>query len=144
MSEFYWELKTYDGQSLEIKPAAVDVVRRRLEAGEPINTTTTTIPAKQVQSFKQTDKRYITQSLLDSAAQAFKEPQITTAGEVTAKWVKKLVTNDKYNRFYSANPAYRKLGDVNGMTEIAFTLPTHLIDVNNVSYLTAEEEHMLT
>lgn len=142
--EFYWELKTYDGQSIEIKPSSVDVVRRRIKAGEPINTTTTTIPAKQVQSFRQTDKRYIDQRLLDSAAQAFKEPQITTTGEVTAKWVKKLVTNDKYNRFYSANPAYRKLGDVNGMTEIAFILPVHLIDVNNVSYLTAEEEHMLT
>lgn len=137
--EFYWELKTYDGQSIEIKPSSVEVVRRRIEAGEPINTTTTTIPAKQVQSFRQTDKRYIDQKLLDSAAQAFKEPQITTAGEVTAKWVKKLVTNDKYNRFYSANPAYRKLGDVNGMTEIAFRLPVHLINVQSLSYCTQED-----
>lgn len=142
MSEFYWELKTYDGQSVEIKPGDVEVVRRRLGNGDAINTTTATIPAKQVVSFAQTDKRYVDQALLDAASQAFREPQLTDDG-VVSKWVKKSVTRDKWNRYYSANPAYRKIGE-GSMVEIAFRLPVHQIDVNLVSYCTPDEELALT
>ena len=142
--EYYWELKTYDGQTIEIKPGSVDVVRRRLANGEPINTASVTIPAKQVQSFNKTDKRYTDQALIDSAAQAFREPQIKETGHIEAVWVKKLVTHDKYNRYYSASPGYKKLGEVSGMVEVAFQLPVHLVDTSKVSYCTAQDEQLLT
>ncbi len=142
--EFYWELITRDGAKYDIPPDKVAIINRRMAAHDPINLTTATIPFAQVDTFRITEKPYNTQPLLDAASQAFNSEQLNGDGSIVSAWVKKKVTNDKWNRYYGANPAYRKIGDEGGMVLVAFRLPIHEIDVNLVSYLTADEEVRLT
>lgn len=141
---YYWELITRDGTKYDIPPDKVAIVNRRMEAHDPINLSTATVPFAQIDTFRVTERPFNAQPLLDAAARAFNSEQITDDGSIRASWVKKSVTQDKWNRYYSPNPAYRKLGDSGGMVEIAFRLPVHMIDVNNVSYLTADEEVRIT
>ena len=141
---YYWELITRDGTKYDIPPEKVDIVNRRMAAHDPINLSTATVPFAQIDTFRITERPYNQQPLLDAASRAFNTEQLNEDGSVVSSWVKKAVTQDKWNRYYSPNPAYRRLGDNGGMVEIAFRLPVHEIDVNSVSYLTAEEEQRIT
>lgn len=142
--QYYWELITRDGTKYDIPPDKVAIINRRMAAHDPINLSTATVPFAQIDTFRVTERPYNQQPLLDTASQVFNTEQINPDGSVVSAWVKKSVTNDKWNRYYGANPSYKKLGDSGGMVEIAFRLPIHSIDVNVVSYLTAEEELRIT
>lgn len=144
MNDFYWELILHDGTRHEIPPDKVEVVKRRMNNREAINLSTAMIPFAQIQTFRLTDKPYSVQPLIDAVAQAFNDPQIADDGAIKAQWVKKKVTNDKWNRYYGANPAYRKLGDEAGMVVIAFRLPIHQIDITQVAYCDVEEVRRLS
>lgn len=147
MSEYYWELKygSYkDLKSVMIPPASVDQVKHRWDGGEPIHLTgRASIPANQIREFEITDKLFTTQPLLESVAQAFNEPIVNEDGSVAARWVKKTVTQDKWNRMLSNIPGYRALDGDNGMMTIAFKLAIHDIDPTKTPYCTEEEVRQL-
>lgn len=126
MSEYYWELVLRDGTKYDIPPAAVPVVKRRMEAHDPINLKTASIPYAQIEHFRITSKAFDTQPLLEAASQAFNEPIYTEDGSIQARWVKKLVTQREYSKAYTHG--YRRLGDENGMVVVAWRQPLHSID----------------
>lgn len=142
MSEYYWELVQHDGTMLEIPPDKVDIIKRRMEQGQPINTTSMVIPVNQVKYFRRTSKPYNPQKLIEDVAQAFNEPVLSEDGTIQAKWVKKEVTQAEYLKYYTHG--YRKLSEDGGMVTIAFRLAIHDIDVNKTPYLTDEEVKYLT
>lgn len=136
--KFYWEIKTYDGMSIEIPPESVDIVKNWLSKGSPIKTTRAIIPANQVKSFSQTDKPYRGRLITETVSQIFNTPEYDEAGGILCRWVKKPVTKDKWDKYYSPI-GYKRIGEESGMTIIAFLLPVHLINPENVEYLTTEE-----
>ena len=141
---YYWDLTLRDGTVVEIPPAGVDVVKRRMASGQTINTKTMSIPPNEIKSFRQTERIHTEQPLLEAAAAAFDSPVYNEDGDIKVRWVKKSVPADRYNRFYSASPGYRKLGNDNGMVVVAFRLPVHQIDINKVSYCSDDEIRQLT
>ena len=134
--EFYWELIQHDGTRLELPPSAVESVKRHMDSGRPIHTARSgSIPVNQIKAFRPTDRPFVDNSrLLDASAQAFHEPVITEEDSVVTRWVKKHVTQSKWETHYSKIPAYQKLRDDGGMVVAAFRLPVHEININNVSY----------
>lgn len=144
MSEYYWELIQFDDTRIEIPPSGVEVVKRRMANGEPINTRTSVIPVNQIKHFRQTDKLFSEQPLIDAVARAFNDPQLTEDDSIKARWVKKQVTGQSYAKHYSNIPAYRRLGTEGPMVTIAFKLPVHLIDVNTTTYCDESEIAQLT
>jgi hypothetical protein len=143
--EYYWELVLKDGTRYEIPPSAVETVRDRMGAREPVNLKSAVIPYSEIGAFRKTNKAVSTQPLLEEAAQAFRQP-ITTEIEmngklydgVEARWVKKEVTSREWSRFYAPS-GYRQLDESGGMVTVAFRLPTHLIDQRLLMYCTAQE-----
>lgn len=137
---FWWLLVQHDGTQLRIKPQAVDAINKCIAEKKPIKTSTMTIPANQVKSFRITGDKYMgnPQPLIEAVAQAFNQPQLTEDGSVKARWVKKEVPQDQYNRYY-APIGYRRLKDGGGMTTMAYRLPVHLVDVNQHDYCTVSE-----
>lgn len=123
-------------------PSAVEVIRRRWDAGEPIHFPDMTIPAHQIVEFRRTSRPY-GQPLLDAAAQAFNEEMTNPDGSIVFRWVKKNVTSREYNKSYRGLPAYRRLGEENGMVVVAWRLPVHEIDVRSMSYCDENEINVL-
>lgn len=142
--EYFWELITRDGTRFEVPPNGVQVIKRRMDSHDPINFRTASVPYAQIEHFRVTDKPFTTQRLLDDVAQAFGEEQINEDGSIQTRWVKKTVTQDRWNKYFGANSAYRKLGEENGMVQIGFRLPTHLVDQLATPYCTEEEINKLT
>jgi hypothetical protein len=147
MSDFYWELTYGDFRDLKrvkLPPAAVGVVRRRWDRGEPVHIAgRASIPANQIRSLEKTSEPFGQPLLLEEAARAFNEPLYNEEGAIQSKWVKKPVTHDRYNRYYAALPAYHRLADEGDMAMMAFRVPTHLIDYTIVSDCTDEETKRL-
>ena len=142
--EFYWEIEQYDGTKVSIPPSAVATVKKRMDAKDPIHTSTGSIPANQIKTFRITERRYSNVPLLDSAAQAFNEPVYNESGAVMCRWVKKTVPQQMYQKHYSAIPAYRRLGEMNGMVVVAFRLAIQDINPNMLDYCSDSEIHQLT
>lgn len=163
--EFYWQLKygpRDELKTLYIPPAQVANVQRKWDNGQPIHTTTGSIPPSQIKEFSPSDKPFGSQALLEAGARAFHEPIYKTlpekqrfrtqAGEtieipyevIEGKWVKQVTTTDKWGRYYSAIPAYRLLEESGGMAIMAFKLATHDIDPTKTPECTAEEVKRLT
>lgn len=141
---FYWELILKDDTRYEIPPDVVDVVTRKMKAHDPVALSTATVPYSEIKHFRITNKPYGQQPLLEAAAQAFNEPVINEDGSIAAKWVKQLVTQREYARYYAAQPSYRSLGDEAGMVIVAHRLPVHQIDSTKVDYCTDDEISSLT
>lgn len=141
--EYYWKLTLHDGSEIDIPPSGVDVVNRKIANREVINTRAMTIPYSLVKSFKQTDKRYVSQDLLEGAAQAFNDPVYNDEGDMMARWVKRTVPMDRWNSYYSKHTAYKKLREEMGMITVAFVLPVHTINPQQVDYCTTDEINTL-
>lgn len=141
--QFYWQILLYDGSTIDIPPDAVETVRRKWKNKEPIDLNHRSIPSGQIKDFSQSDKIYSQQPLLEAASQAFNEPVINPDESIASRWVKKAVTGPKWDKHYSAHPAYRRLGEENGMVMVAFRLPIHAIDVNKTPYCTEQEVEQL-
>lgn len=139
MSEYYWELVQHDGTKLEIPPSGVDVIKRRMASGEPINTRTAVIPVNQIKFFRQTDRLFGSERLLEDVARAFNEPQLTDDGGIVSRWVKLQVTQASWNKTHSHSPNVKRIDEGSGMVTIAFRLPVHQIDLTSLQYCTAEE-----
>lgn len=147
-NKYYWELRygkfPEPVKSLMIPPASAENVKKRWDNGQPIHTSNGSVQASEIKSFEPTDKLFTTHPLLEEVARAFNEPMINEDGEVKSRWVKKNVTQDKWNRFFSVSPGYKLLGESFGMMTIAFRVPVHLIDVNKTTPCTLEEVNRLT
>lgn len=141
--EYYWEIIRRDEPPILIPPDAVDTVKKRWDAGQPIHTTSGSVPHHQILDFRISTTRYTTQPLLEEVSQAFNEPMVED-GNVAYKWVKKLVPGRMYQKHYSAIPAYRKLSEQSGMVWIAFKQPVHQIDSMQVDVCTEVEVSHLT
>lgn len=109
----------------------------------PINTKTMSIPAHQIKSFRICEKPYTSTPLLEEVAGVFKEAMHNDDGSMIYRWVKKGVTQDKWNKYYSPNVAYKKIGDENNMVIIAFKLPVHLINASVTPYCTEQEVNII-
>lgn len=150
-NNFYWELVQRDGTKLMIPPKFVKYVQDKMAAKEPIRTSTSIVPFSEIQAFRQSSKRERDERLIEDVAQAFGDPIITkrefpdgTADEAVAtKWVKKEVSQNEWERYYSGN-GYRKLDSEQGVVMVAFRVPTHLVDTSKVEYCTSEEIVNLT
>jgi hypothetical protein len=135
---YYWILSYGMRDDLEhiyIPPNAVDEVKRKWDAGEPIHTTRGSVPARDIRSFEPSDKPYGDQKLLQAAAKAFNEPVVNTVEDrgityesVEAEWVKQVVTQRKWDKYYSGIPSYHKLADEGAYVVMAFRLPVHQVD----------------
>jgi hypothetical protein len=132
--EYFWELVQRDGTTTRIPPGAVDVVKKRLQANQPINTRTAVIPANEVKSFKQSNVPFGQQPLLDAVAHTFNEPVDGDDGGIVFRWVKKQITHDKWNRHYSNIPSYKFMFDDGNEVTMGYKLPIHLIDERMVTY----------
>lgn len=124
--------------AVEIPPDNVEIVKKMITDKQPIKTRTAVIPANQVKSFRQTDKPYRGKLITETVSQIFNTPEYDEAGGILSRWVKKPVTRDKWDKYY-APLGYKRLGEESGMTMIAFLLPIHLVNPENVEYLTTEE-----
>jgi hypothetical protein len=150
--DFYWEIVEYDGTVTYIPPSMVDVVKKRRDNGQPINTNIRSITPNQIKKFQITNRPYSqaalpTGDIEEEVSQAFKQPAYTTVdGEqmIRGRWVKKTVTMDKWNRYFSQLPAYKFLEESSGMAVIAFKLALHDIDVYTTPYCTPDEVTRLT
>lgn len=143
VGQFYWELIQKDGTVIDIPPSAVETVKRRWDSNEPIHTTEGSVPANQIAAFRPTSRKATSTELIEAASQAFNEPVESGEG-VKARWVKKMVTHVEYRKHYGSIPSYHRLNDIAGMVEIAFVLPVHSIDTNNVLYCSQDEIKRLT
>lgn len=125
MSEYYWALTLKDKTSIDIPPAMVPVVKRKITNRESINMRTRAVLYAEIESFVKTSKVYTEQALVEAASQAFREPLINEDGSIQAKWVKRSVTASDAARM----PHYKRLPDEDGMIVVAYRLPTHQIGV---------------
>jgi hypothetical protein len=107
--------------------------------GQPINLKTMSIPANQIKSFRISERPFTDTLLIEEAAGVFGEPLHNPDGSMVCRWVKKGVTQDRWNKYYSPNVAYKKLGEENSMVIIAFRLPVHEINQLNTPYCTEQE-----
>ena len=137
--EYYWELEQFDGTKTQIPPHAVGTVKRRWDENQPIHLNIGSIPANQIKKFTPTDVVYSKQILLDDVSRIFNEPMINDDGHILCVWVKKNVTQAKYDKYYAPHIGYKRLGDFNGMVTVAFRLPIHAIDLNLVEFCDTEE-----
>lgn len=140
--EFYWEIVQRDGSVTLVPPKSVEVVKRLMAHRQAIPTKFATIPYANIEVFRQTDKLYTDQRLLEDVSRAFREPEIAEDGSMMARWVKKYVSHEKWSKHYSTI-GYKYLGDQNGMAVIAFRVPIHLVDTDKVMFCTEEEVEKL-
>lgn len=137
--EYYWQITQHDGTTTDIPPDKVDVVKRRMIDGLPINLKTMTIPTNQIRSFRISERPFTSTVLLEESAGVFGEPLNNPDGSIVYRWVKKGVPQDKWNKYYSPNVAYKKLAEENSMVIVAFKLPVHTINQLMTPYCTDEE-----
>lgn len=145
--QYFWELTYGDyknPKTVMIPPDAVAVVKRRWDANQPIHTSAGSIPAREIRGFEMSAQPYSDQRLLESAAQAFREPEFNPDGSMVVEWVKKVIPQPVYQKRYDGIPAYRVLSNVGGLVTMAFRLPIHQIDITKVEYCSVEETTMLT
>lgn len=150
--EYYWQLIERDGTTTDVPPKHAPTIQKRLADQQVINFSTRSIPHHQVTKFAQSDKIFTDQKLLAEAAQAFRSPIIvnrtfpdgTTDVAVQCRWVKRNVTNERYDKYYSKQPGYHKLRDYNSMAVIAYVVPTHQVNTLETEYCTPDEIKGLT
>lgn len=86
--------------------------------------------------FWSTDKD---QFIADQAARAFGTPILKENGNIECRWVKKSVSDGRYEKYFSHLPGYHRLSDMGGQTMIAFRLAAHEVDLNAVENCTSDE-----
>lgn len=127
----YWELTLKDGTKMLIAPQTVDKVKEKLANKDPLQMKNRVIPFSEIKDFQISEKRFTAgQNLLDDVSKAFNEPQYGEGENILCYWVRKNVTQEKYNNHYAAIGGYKKIGDTMGMITIAFLLPVHQISDN--------------
>lgn len=140
---YYWILEKWDGEKVKVKPSSANEVQNIITSGTGfIRTATRTINVKDVKSFDQSDIPYSDQKLLESASRAFNSELYTEIdGEtfIQAKWVKKFVPNKQWENYYKKHPHYHFLEESDQGVMVAFIVPTHQIDHQRVTELTAWE-----
>lgn len=150
VGDYYWELVLKDDTVIEIPPAFVPTVQRRMGNKEVVNLRTRSIPYSEIKDFHISDKRFGAIPLLDEVAQAFKEPSYFTVHEngidyeiMEGKWVKQTVTISKWEKYYSAMASYHKLDDNGTHVSMGFMKAMHEIDPSVTPYCSPDEVEKL-
>jgi hypothetical protein len=144
MNDFYWDLTLKDGTVLQIPPESTALVQRKIANREAITLKTRSVLYSEILSFNKGDTPFGQQNLLEEASVAFNEPIINPDESIACRWVKKTVTNDRYNKYYGLHGGvYRKLNNSEGMVDIAFKLPLHMVNLSLVAHCTKEEVQQL-
>lgn len=143
MDNHYWQITLRDGQKIQVPPEAVEIVKRRWEANQPIKTSKQIIPIHQIVAFEKTSRTKAEVPLVEAAAQAFKEEMLNEDGSVICRWVKMQVTSKEWEKHYSPHH-YKRLADEDGMVVVAWFQPAHLFNSERTSYCTDEEIKSLT
>ena len=139
IKEYYWELIKWDGERIPVKPQNASVVQNKLDAGEGfIKTAIRSIAVKDIKDFVKTDRVYSDQKLIENGSRMFNEPIINTDGSIQCKWVKKAVSARIWQKNYGGGN-YRRIEDHENVVVVAFRLPTHLIDFQQVTEMTPSE-----
>lgn len=144
--DLYWHIELYSGEIIKVKPdpAKIKFIQEMIAKQEgSITTPTRSIIIKDIRDFRVSDERYANQKLMEASAPAFREPEYTKNG-IKCRLVKKSVSKQKWENYYSRIPSYHLLGDSESFVMIAFTLPTYLIDHQRVQELTQDEERSLS
>lgn len=139
----YWNLILKDGRVIQIPPQGVPVVKRKMAAKDPIHTRSEVIPFSEIKGFEKSSKQRQDTKLLEDTARAFKEPVITSEGDVKARWVKKEVTRGEYDKYHAKSVMYKYLDGNEGMVTVAMCLPVHMIDYSYMQDCTSQEERKL-
>ena len=139
----YWELVLKDGTKYSIPPDSVELVNRKMKEHDAIELSTATVPYSEIQAFRITERKYTDKKLIEAAARAFNEPVLTEDGSVVSRWVKRTVTQDKWQKYY-APTGYRHLREEAGMVVIAYKLPIHQMNMEISTECTEEEVWRLT
>lgn len=139
MGNYYWRITEFDGTETDIPPTAVEQVKRRWDNGQAIHTSNASIPANQIKSFRPTDKVEGQQLLLEEASRAFREPLFNTDGSAAARWVKRRVPLQLYNRRYSGIPAYHTLESDGSMVTMGFRVMVEYFNPETMDYCDANE-----
>lgn len=143
--DLYWHIELYSGEIIKVKPdpAKIKYIQEMIAKQEgSITTPTRSIIIKDIRDFRVSDEHFTDQKLLEASAQAFRDPEYTDVG-VKCRMVKKSVSKQKWENYYSRIPSYHLLGDSESFVMVAFTLPTYLIDHQRVQELTQDEERSL-
>jgi len=137
--EYYWKLEFKDGNSVLINPRYATEIKRQLKEERMLTTADWVRSISDIKSFEKTSQPLKTYKRIGAAeeavARAFNEPILNDDGSVAAKWVKKPITKIEWTKYYMKQPSYKLLNDY----EVAFRLPTHLIDLTKCTELTEQE-----
>lgn len=140
----YWKLLMWDGEEVKVKPENVEFIQAKLDQGEGfIKTPNRSIAVKNIKDFIESDEIYTDQKLLESSAQAFGEAIYNDDGSIIFRWVKKSVPKRQYYKYYAPTPGYRRLSEEENYVTVMWKQPVHLIDLQNMSELTPEDEQNL-
>lgn len=145
--QYYWQLVERDGTVTHVPPQHVAAVQKRLDNEQVIHFSTHSVPHHQVVKFSVSERVFSDKKLLTEAAQAFRTPIIKETVmpdgrkevSIEARWVKRKVTQERYNKFYSKSPDFHKLGEYAGMVVIAYVVPTHQVNTEETDYLSTDE-----
>lgn len=151
-SDYYWEIELYSGETIQVKPENAKAVQTKIASQSgAITTPTRSIIVKDIKDFRITDKIYTDKKLLEDANRAFKEPQYSIIKEngreyeaVKARWVKKSVPTRRWDTYFRLHAGYKKLSERDGYVTMAFVVPLHNIDYDEVQNLTPDEERQLS
>lgn len=134
----YWEIRLRDKRVIQVPPASVQMIQKRMDARLPIHTAYSgSFPSTDIVAFEPTDRPFTSTPLLEEASRIFREPMLTDDG-IISRWVKKEVPLPRWERHY-APLGYARLRETEGRVIIAWRLPTHLIDVTRYQPCTDDE-----
>jgi len=138
--ECYWKLEFKDGNAILINPRYATEIKRQLKEERMLTTADWVRSISDIKSFEKTSQPLKTYKRIEASeeaaiARAFNEPILNDDGSVATKWVKKPIAKIEWTKYYAKQPSYKLLNDY----EVAFRLPTHLIDLTKCTELTEQE-----
>ncbi len=129
--DFYWVIETWEGEKTKVRPDAQNIamIQKKMNSGEGvIITPTQTISVKSIKSFSISDEPFTDQKLVEGAAVAFNEPQLTEDGSVLCAWVKKAIPKRRFESYHRYSPAYKVVEEGENFVIVGWRQPIHQID----------------
>jgi len=126
---FIYELITYDGEVIDVMPSQVDAVTKAWAKGSIIAINGRSLSSSDIRRFEPSDR--VQQKVEAGIVPLLKASESVPSGpqpaikndSVVVEWVKKYVPVKKWESYYSANTAYRKLAVDGGNVVMAFRRP---------------------
>ena len=140
MDNCYWEIELWNKDKIRVKPQNAAIVQERISKGDGfLQTADMTINVKDIKSFNKTEHAFTDQKLLEESSMAFNDPIYDDNNSIRASWVKKTISRRRWENYYHlGNYKLFESTDTNSVV-IMFRIPTHLIDLTQVTPLTNSE-----